>query len=166
MREIIAPNPIPKFDEDMSPLLFLAGSIEMNAATQWQREVVKRMAGRRIDILNPRRLEWDSSWKQTTDNSPFLEQVLWELNGLDKADIIFFNFDENTKSPITLLELGLCLKQKTNDLIICCPEKFYRYGNVVITTAYKRPGQHIFTNFDDAVKQLIAITCAVEPPLP
>ena len=151
MREIIAPAPIPSFDTDMSPLLFLAGSIEQDTATQWQREVVKRLTTHRVDILNPRRTHWDASWKQSPDNPQFVEQVNWELNGLDKADIIFFYFDENTKSPVTLLELGLYLKRLTCDLIVFCPEKFYRYGNVVITAKRSRPGC-LFTDFDNAMK--------------
>jgi hypothetical protein len=39
-------------------------------------------------------------------------------------------FDPNTLSPISLLELGL--HAKSGKLIVCCPEGFYRKGNVDI----------------------------------
>jgi len=46
-------------------------------------------------------------------------------------------FDSNTKSPITLLELGLFTKVDkhlgtTQKVVVCCPEGFYRKGNVDI----------------------------------
>ena len=37
-------------------------------------------------------------------------------------------FDPNTKSPISLLELGLFAK--SGKLIVYCPEGFWRKGNV------------------------------------
>ena len=41
--------------------------------------------------------------------------------------IIMF-FDPNTTLPITLLELGLYTKDKR--LVICCPQKYFRWTNV------------------------------------
>jgi hypothetical protein len=37
-------------------------------------------------------------------------------------------FDKDTKSPITLLELGLFARGGT--IIVCCPEGYWRKGNV------------------------------------
>jgi hypothetical protein len=56
--------------------------------------------------------------------------VNWELNGLDKADYILMYFSPETKSPISLLELGLYAA--SGKLIVCCPEGFWRKGNVDI----------------------------------
>jgi hypothetical protein len=39
-------------------------------------------------------------------------------------------FDENTKSPISLLELGLYAS--SGKMIVYCPEGFWRKGNVDI----------------------------------
>ncbi len=39
-------------------------------------------------------------------------------------------FDPNTKSPISLLELGLYAA--SDKLTVCCPEGFWRKGNVDI----------------------------------
>jgi hypothetical protein len=102
--------------------VFLAGSIEQGSAENWQEEVENNMAGYPITIWNPRRSDWDPSMK---DIRP---QVEWELNALNKADLIAMYFDPNTKSPIALLEFGLYAK--SNKLIVCCPEGFYRKQNV------------------------------------
>jgi len=80
--------------------------------------------------LNPRRDDWDSSWEQKIENAQFKQQVEWELDALEYADWILMYFDPSTKSPISLLELGLFAE--TGKLIVCCPEGFWRKGNVDI----------------------------------
>jgi hypothetical protein len=159
MKEILAPNPIPKYDG--STLLFLAGSIDQNLADNWQKQVVDDINDRNVTILNPRLHYWDSSWKQTPDNPQFKEQVTWELNGLDKADIILFNFEENTQFPITLMELGVVLatthyaassSRKYQEVVVCCPEKYFCYGNVVITcNKFRRP---VITSLKRAIENV------------
>ncbi len=111
------------------PFLFLAGSIEMGAAEDWQAVVIHKLHSK-YNILNPRRLDWDDTWEQTCENAHFSQQVNWELNALEKADVILMYFDPNTKSPISLLELGLFAR--SGKLIVCCPDGFWRKGNVEI----------------------------------
>lgn len=119
------------------PSIFLAGSIEMGNAENWQEELTKYFE-RDFNIFNPRRDDWDSSWIQSIDNPQFYEQVNWELNGLDKSDLIIMYFDPNTKSPISLLELGLYATSKK--LHVICPEGFWRKGNVdIICKKYDIP---------------------------
>jgi hypothetical protein len=110
--------------------IFLAGSIEMGVAEDWQSKIEEELKDYNITIYNPRRDSWDSSWEQSIHNPQFREQVEWELDHLDKADIIVMYFDENTKSPISLLELGLYAS--SGKLIVYCPEGFWRKGNVDI----------------------------------
>ena len=83
-----------------------------------------------VTFFNPRRDDWDSSWKQTIDDPQFNEQVTWELEHLERADLIVMYFDPSTKSPITLLELGLFAQEAA--MIVCCPDGFWRKGNVDI----------------------------------
>jgi hypothetical protein len=83
-------------------------------------------------IYNPRRLDWDSSWAQEIDSPEFNIQVNWELEHIDTADIVIMYFDPTSKSPITLLELGLVAARNPGKLHVCCPEGFYRKGNVDI----------------------------------
>jgi|SRR5689334_19040826 len=130
MQVITAPETV--FASEPSPCVFLAGSIEMGSAVEWQQRVIRELSDiLEGTILNPRRLDWDSSWKQEITNPQFNEQVTWELNGLDFADIVVFYFDPATKSPVTMMELGL-MAATDKSLIVCCPEGFWRKGNVDI----------------------------------
>jgi len=128
MKEIQAPNSIEiKLN---NRYLFLAGSIEMGVAENWQEKVVRLLEDTDWILFNPRRSDWDSSWVQNIDNSQFREQVEWELEALTLADKIILYFDPTTKSPISLLELGLFAK--SDKMIVICPEGFWRKGNVDI----------------------------------
>lgn len=110
--------------------VFLAGSIEGGKAFNWQEVLEKLLKDQPIVILNPRRDAWDASWEQKITNPMFKGQVDWELDGQEKADVIAMVFDSTTKSPITLLELGLFAK--TGKLVVFCPDGFWRKGNVDI----------------------------------
>jgi hypothetical protein len=74
-------------------------------------------------LLNPRREDWDSSWVQSIENEQFAEQVDWELSAMEAAEKILMYFDPNTKSPATLLELGLNARE-FGKLKVCCPDAF------------------------------------------
>ncbi|KOY87260.1 hypothetical protein AD998_14865 [bacterium 336/3] len=118
-----------------TPSVFLAGSIEMGKAIDWQQEVIKQLTDAQWNgaVLNPRRADWDSSWEQKIENPKFREQVEWELEGLEKATLIIFYFAPKTYSPITILELGLFAQNK--ECVVCCPEGFWRKGNIDIVCA-------------------------------
>ncbi len=125
-------KPPNSFDNEIkkSFSIFLAGSIELNTAEKWQEEIEKKLNQDGVLILNPRRDDWDSSWEQKIENKQFREQVEWELSAQEQCDLIIMNFDPKTKSPITLLELGLFAK--TGKLLVHCPTGFWRKGNVDI----------------------------------
>lgn len=127
--------------------IFLAGSIEMGKAEDWQEKVTLLLKNPNITIINPRRKDWDDTWKQEYENAQFYQQVNWELNGLDKAHIILMNLLPNTKSPISLLELGLYAN--TGKLLVVCPKGFWRKGNVDIVC--ERFNVPVFENVEDAV---------------
>ena len=130
MKTIKPPFSISK-NHKREKIIFLAGSIEMGRAEDWQKIVEDYFtAFDNYTLLNPRRDDWNSDWKQAFENPHFYQQVNWELNGLEKADHIIMYLDPNTKSPISLLELGLFAA--SNKLLVCCPEGFWRRGNVEI----------------------------------
>lgn len=120
--------------------IFLAGSIELDKAELWQDRVCHALADLPVTILNPRRDSWDASWPQDMSFAPFREQVEWELEALELADMILMYFDPATKSPISLLELGLHARSKK--MAVCCPEGFWRKGNVDIVCARYGIAQH------------------------
>ena len=126
-------QPPEPFEHLEGKTLFLAGSIEMGTAERWQQSVISALVEQDAVILNPRRDEWDASWEQRIDNPVFREQVEWELSGLERADVIALYLAPQTKSPISLLELGLHARQ--DKLVVCCPEGFWRKGNVDIVCA-------------------------------
>jgi hypothetical protein len=128
--------PPEKFIKDDKLTVFLAGTIEMGMSEDWQSFITDFFKDEKnVVFLNPRRLDWDSSWEQKITNPHFKAQVVWELEGLEMADLIIMYLDPKTKSPISMLELGLFLKKP---MIVCCPDGFWRKGNIdVICEKYK-----------------------------
>jgi hypothetical protein len=134
MIEIQAPNPF----KGTTNTVFLGGSIEMGTAEKWQERMTEQFRHADITFLNPRRDDWDWTWEQSIDNPKFFEQVSWEQDALEYADTIIINFDPNTKSPISLLELGLFAA--SGNVIVCCPKGFWRKGNVdIVCQRYNIP---------------------------
>jgi Nucleoside 2-deoxyribosyltransferase like len=113
-------------------VVFLAGSIEMGAASDWQAALTLRLP-LGVVVLNPRRDAWDASWRQSIDEPRFRAQVEWELDGLERADVIAMWFAPETRAPITLLELGL--HARGGKLIVGCPDGYWRKGNVEVVCA-------------------------------
>jgi hypothetical protein len=110
----------------------------MGVAEDWQSTIGKWFLSMGWNVFNPRRTDWDSSWIQSYENPQFNQQVSWELNALDKSDVILMYLDPNTKSPISLLELGLHATSKK--LYVVCPDGFWRKGNVeMVCSVYDIP---------------------------
>ncbi len=139
-------------------VVFLAGSIEMGKAVEWQRRAAERLAPYEVVVLNPRRADWDSSWQQSPDDERFLEQVRWELDGLEAAHSVIVNFDPATRSPITLLEFGLCATALDKRIFVCCPPGFWRRGNVEIVCA--RYGLAFYEDFEVMMADLQRVAWA------
>jgi hypothetical protein len=128
-------TPPQRFGPDAVVTIFLAGSIEMGQAKEWQKEAIQLLEEavpedqhHLYQILNPRRPDWDSTWEQKYENPHFYQQVKWERKGLQRANFVLMVFDPATKSPVTLMELGEFYERA----IIVCPEGFWRKGNVDI----------------------------------
>lgn len=130
--------------------IFLAGSIEMGKAIDWQKEVTGAIKDEMDYIFNPRRDDWDSSWVQSIKNDQFNTQVSWEMTALDISQTIFMYFAPETKSPISLLELGLYAN--SGKMIVCCPMEFWRRGNVeMVCDRYNIP---LFKDLDKTLQGL------------
>lgn len=138
---IKSPSPLMGGTNKGSIKIFLAGTIDMGDSEDWQNEITTRLFKEYLDsdhptgltIYNPRR---DEGFEWSSDSE--IEQIKWEMKRLDDSDIILMNFMGNSKSPISLLELGIY--SKSGKLIVCCPNEFYRYNNVRLTCEkYKIP---------------------------
>lgn len=152
MIEVKAPNPY----TIKKPTIFLGGTIEQGRAENWQEFVAAELIDYDVLLLKPRRDDWDSTWIQSIDTPQFNCQVNWELDGLDDADIVLFVFASNeseaekVKAPITLLELGLHVKDKK--CFVCCPDGYWRKGNVDIVCS--RNNVKVHSNLNDMLADL------------
>jgi hypothetical protein len=138
--------------------IFLGGSIEMGKAKPWQDELTKDLLKKyeNIIIFNPRRSDWDNTWTQEITDKNFYGQVDWEHEHITKSDVCLIYFQGDTKSPIRLLELGLCAGLNHNT-IVCVEKDFWRKGNVdYICKKYKIKQidklDHIFETFNSNKK--------------
>ena len=124
--------------------IFLAGTIDNGNSGNWQEKVISDLclcnlkpdddsdlgedfSFGDIIIFNPRRDDWNSDF----GTEEVEKQIRWEQNKLDEADIIVMYFDDNSKSPISLLELGLYGPH--GKMIVFCTDKFYRFSNIKLT---------------------------------
>lgn len=132
-----------QLDEDEYRKIFLAGTIDMGKSIDWQKSTIEwfqsRDSGKYI-LYNPRRGKGLSG-----EMSDFEHQVNWELQHLEKADLIIMNILGNSKSPITLLEMGLYMR--SGKLHVICEPDFYRYDNVRITC--ERYGVPLYHSLND-----------------
>lgn len=138
---VTSPSPIP---DDGRIKVFLAGSIDMGKSENWQAITENEFSSFDIIVLNPRRSDWNLEWKPVKSDSNFARQVEWELDALEKSDIILMYFAPGSQSPITLLELGLYAP--SGKLMVACPEGFWRKGNVDIVCEHY--GIPIFETLD------------------
>ena len=123
----------------------------MGDAANWQKQIQDAFRSHDdITFMNPRRDDWDSSWQQDISDNNFREQVEWELDHLDLADLIVVYFDPIGKAPISLLELGL--HSKDGNVIVCCPEGFWRRGNVQIVC--KRYGIQLVETIEELIEEI------------
>ncbi|KAH8730538.1 hypothetical protein GQ44DRAFT_700481 [Phaeosphaeriaceae sp. PMI808] len=117
----------PPFRPDISrPSVILYGAIQPEPA--WQTHLVASLSDLPVDILDPRRDDWDSSWVEEISFPKFKEQVEWEMDFAKVADVVVFYFAPGALTPITLLELGMYAG--TGKAVVCCPDGFYKKGNV------------------------------------
>ena len=111
-------------DERLS--IFLAGTIDNGDSENWQEKVIENFKfNANVKFYNPRRKQWDPC------PSELIYQIHWEQEYLDKADLIIMAISDDSKSPISLLELGLYAKDQK--MVVFCNDKFYRYMNVKLT---------------------------------
>jgi len=118
--------------------IFLAGTIDNGDSIDWQKKLIEKFKDIDIKIYNPRREHWDK--KASKEELEY--QIKWEQEHLDNADLIVMVLSDNSKSPISLLELGLYATSKK--ILVFCTDKFYRFDNVRLTCEkYDIP---LFTN--------------------
>lgn len=106
--------------------IFLAGSIASNTAVDWQQVVVDAMASSSVALLNPRA----ETWVEPESDAEFGKLVTWDWDAMMYADFVIVYFDENTQSPVTLMELGMLAIKKPHKTLVVCPDEFWRSSHV------------------------------------
>jgi Nucleoside 2-deoxyribosyltransferase like len=144
---IKAPGRIPS-SESRQRYLFLAGSTDVES---WQDRVSEALKESDWVVLNPRREDWDDTWVESKDDPRFRQQVEWELvaQEMERTTILMY-FDPLSKSPISLLELGLFAR--TGRMKVVCPEGFWKKGNVDLIC--ERYGVRQYGTLEAAIKEL------------
>ncbi|KAF2131098.1 hypothetical protein P153DRAFT_313432 [Dothidotthia symphoricarpi CBS 119687] len=124
---VYKPPTISKIDR---PSVILYGTIESGSTKDWRASLTASLSDLPVAIINPSRDDWDSSWIEDISFPKFKEQVEWEMEHAQVADVIVVYFAPGTCTPIALLELGMYAG--TGKVIVCCPKGFYKRGNVEI----------------------------------
>lgn len=137
-----------------APVLFLAGSIDEGRAESWQTETEIALCDLDAVIMNPRRDVWNAALRQDMDEPEFSDQVHWELDGIEDADVVLFHFSPAGPAPVTLLELGISLASGKR-IVVSCPEGYWRRGNVQITCA--RAGIAVHGSLTDALDEVRSV---------
>lgn len=123
---LTAPNRLNNYKE-LEYTVFLAGTIDDGDSINWNSDVAKYIDDIGYVAFNPRR----NNWNKKADSNEITEQINWELEHLEKADLIIMNILGDSKSPISLLELGLFAR--SGKLVVFCPKSYYRHNNVKTT---------------------------------
>lgn len=106
--------------------VFLAGSIAEHPDSDWRSTLISGLKGSKLAIFDPRR----------APSHPGLDlhaYVEWELDALDRADLILMHFTAPSRASLTLMELGL--HASSGKLIVCCAENYWRRPHVEIVCA-------------------------------
>ena len=123
---------------------FLAGSMDFNSGDSWREKVVNELK-ESVCIFDPTRIEHNDF-----SDAQMKEHIEWELDALALSDRILLNLLPSSKSPISLVELGLYVESAK--LIVVCPESFYqrRY----IETICNKYDTVLFDNLDEGIEYI------------
>lgn len=129
--------------------IFLSGPIDLNNTFDWHSKFISGVSrlvdpkegdprlnnnkyiilNSKIDISNP-----DIS----LENPEFVSKIQWELQMIDKSDVIFCNFLKKSKSPFGMN--GFMLSAMSNKIIVRCLEEYMYYPYIkLITDTYNIP---------------------------
>ena len=108
--------------------IFLAGTTTDTGGDDWRQTLIQSITNLPVTIFDPKRSDWDSTWKEDFSDERWVEQVQWELDMQEKADIVVVFFHGVSLAPISLLELGLCAR--SGKAFVCALSDYSKRGNV------------------------------------
>ncbi|KAL1840951.1 hypothetical protein VTK73DRAFT_3623 [Phialemonium thermophilum] len=108
----------------------------------WRAALAASLAHLAVTLFNPVRRDWSAeAWSETEASDRFREQVDWELDMQEAADLLVVYLAAGTDAPISLLELGLyCGRRRRRpeeggsrgDVVVVCEPGYPKKGNVQI----------------------------------
>ena len=148
-----APIYLPNYHQlDLARTIFLGGSI--SGAANWQTEATKLLLPH-FHIFNPRRDHYEK-----LDPAVEREQITWEFQHLNLAEIALFYFSHETVAPITLFEYGKQLIKMRyapfRKTYVCIHPNYARKNDVLIQTQLEQP-ELVKCIFDDLPTMCAAI---------
>ncbi len=156
MRVITAVEKIKRNDGLM---IFLAGGI--TNCPWWQNEIIEMLKGCVGTILNPRRKDFPIG-----DPNASLEQITWEFNALEKADIFSMWFSNaESDQPICMYELGrhIALREdKMGAVVIGVEPGYRREQDVYIQIGLIDKRFQVVSNLNDYAQKIIETYRRVE----
>ncbi|RGP58871.1 hypothetical protein FLONG3_11352 [Fusarium longipes] len=148
---VMAPQK-PNLSNDTTSI-FLAGTTTSTNEPNWRQSFTAALANFPIAIFDPSRPDWDSTWREDFSDERWAEQISWELDMQEAADIVVFMFDRVTDAPISLMELGLAVK--TKQVIVCAHNEYRKRGNV--DAVCRRFGAKMVSTENELLDGLIAL---------
>ena len=139
MNEIKCPKEL-QFDNNV-PSIFLGGGI--TDCPDWQQDVCNALKSYDVDLVNPRRHEFD-----ITNPNMSSGQIKWEYEHLSRCNYIIFWFPSETLCPITLYELGF-YASKGKKLFVGCHPEYKRRFDVIEQLKCANSDIKVNDNFDD-----------------
>ncbi|KAF2447116.1 hypothetical protein P171DRAFT_430053 [Karstenula rhodostoma CBS 690.94] len=125
----------PTYPTLTNPSLILFGTIESSSTENWATHLSTSLLDLPIQILSPRRDDWDASWVESPAFAPFHEEVEWEMFHPAHVGLIVICFKAGSLCPVSLLELGMYAALHAGKTVVCCEEGFWKRGNVEMVCA-------------------------------
>jgi len=136
----------PEEFENRDTTVFLAGGI--SGCPDWQKEFVEMLKYTNVVLFNPRRENFPMG-----DRSEGRRQILWEVEYLNKADIVIFWFPMETICPIVLFELG-SYSMIDKPIFVGVHPEYSRRFDVDIQLMIRRPDVVIVDSLEALAEQL------------
>jgi Nucleoside 2-deoxyribosyltransferase like len=131
------------------PLVFLAGGI--GNCPDWQTEAAANLADTDAILLNPRRKQFRTPWNRADSQ----EQITWEYEALQDADIILFWFTGGPSAqPIALFELGTHATRATKPIVVGRDPDYLRADDIDIQLGLYAPELKICTSLDEVCDEV------------
>lgn len=151
MNVITAPFGVPEFSN--KPKIFLAGC----ANTEWRKEFVEYFKDKDVILYDPKRSDWN-----LMDKSATIEQITWEYQHLNNADIIVFWFNGGSVCPITLLEFGEWGLARGTPMTVGVSNDYEKRTDIYVQTILAKPTTRIVDSIEELVYETKAILDKIE----